>query len=117
MSRLYNILNGIVSKITPSNQFAIEEHTIATNVSINGGGVYDGLSGTTVSKSGYYPLGIVGHKIVWVSGNTSYMTLTNLNLWGRTSGSAIVGVAVGNAGSATGKINIVAVVLWAKNIS
>ena len=105
---LTNILNEVIP--TASVNYVVETHieplTIATN---------DYVEATfTTTKSGYFPLGIVGYRIGWVSGDTGKCNIYSVQMTDKSDGSVTVAYAVYNVTSASVSMNFRVDILWAK---
>ena len=70
----------------------------------------------TFTKSGYYPIGIVGYVVGYVSGSMADLNVYLLRLSGASEGSAEVQYACKNLASASVTYKMQVNILWAKNI-
>lgn len=105
---LTNILNEVIP--TVGVNYVVETHieplTIATNAYVE--------TTFTATKSGYFPLGIVGYRIGWVSGETGKCNVYSLEMTDKSEGSVTVTYAVHNVTSASVSMNLRVDILWAK---
>lgn len=105
---LTNILNEVIP--TASVNYVVETHieplTIATNNYVE--------ATFTTTKSGYFPLGIVGYRIGWVSGETGKCNIYSVEMTDKSEGSVTVAYAVYNVTSASVSMNLQVDILWAK---
>lgn len=109
MLDIKKLLARILAQIT----FVMQEHTVSTSVTVNSGASAN--LNYTVSKSGYYPLGIVGWRLANGNGSGgSYGLPFGLRLTSASNGSA--GVYIGLR-AADGKVNsctLYVTILWRK---
>lgn len=107
-----NDLTNILNEVIPSTSvnYVVETHieplTIATNAYTE--------TTFTATKSGYFPLGIVGYRIGWVSGETGKCNVYSLKMTNKSEGSVTVAYAVYNVTSASVSMNLQVDILWAK---
>lgn len=105
---LTNILNEVIP--TASVNYVVETHieplTIAANAYVE--------TTFTITKPGYFPLGIVGYRIGWVSGDTGKCNIYSVEMTDKSEGSVTVSYAVYNTTSASVSMNLRVDILWAK---
>ena len=70
----------------------------------------------TFTKSGYYPIGIVGYTVNYVSGANADINVYQMRLSGASEGSAEAQYSVKNLASASVTYRMSVTILWAKNI-
>lgn len=99
------------SSVRPSNYFVVETHDCG---SITTGAYGNRETSATFTKSGYYPLGIVGYYPVWVSGYTSAINFYIMYLSSRSSGSATVYYGLQNTASTSVDFKLRFYILWVK---
>ena len=112
MLAVKKLLTNIIQRLYPTNMFALVEHTLETNVTLNSGAYSE--KNYTVTKAGYYPLGIVGYRVYYVSGQTSYQNVYQCYISSASVGSATVRFSFANTHTAQAKSNIYVRILWAK---
>lgn len=89
------------------------EHTLTTSLSCNSGA--QSTNTYTVTKSGYYPLGVVGWYCANGSGSGgSYCLLHALRITSASSGSATLSVGVRAVGGNVTNCTFHAYILWRK---
>lgn len=105
------ILDAVLPEETVGDTFAITEETSArmsTAANTNGDLTI------TFSKSGYYPLGIVGYSLTWYAGQTALINLYQQKITFREEGGGQLFVAFRNMHTATTQWEYVAFILWVK---
>ena len=95
-----NVINYVVETHT-------EQATIATNT-------YTETS-FTATKLGYYPIGIVGYRVGWISGDTGKTNVYSLKITDKNIGSVTVSYALFNTASASITTNFMVDILWIKS--
>lgn len=70
----------------------------------------------TFTKSGYYPIGIVGFLVNYVSGANADINVYQMRLNGASEGSAEVQYACKNMASGSVTYRMSVYILWSKNI-
>ena len=111
MSRLGNILNDITERVTDHGMFAVTQHTteqitLAANTNTT--------STLSITKSGYYPIGIVGVAWSWTEGQTALLNLTQNYLSNVSDGSAAINYSVRNMHTSRTVFTYTFYVLWVK---
>ena len=110
-TKILTSIKGLQSAIAPTNMFAVDVHqTAEITTSANN----NRESTHTCTKSGYYPIGIVGYHVGWVAGSTAHINIFQLCLTSRSNGSCTVSYALRNTYSAQTKYKLNFYVLWMK---
>ena len=68
----------------------------------------------TATKQGYFPIGIVGWRVGWVSGGTSQIVITRVRLQNIATGSVTIDFALHNPGPPNSGFFMEADILWMK---
>lgn len=105
---LTNIFNEVLP--TTSVNYVVETHIEPLTIAANG---YVETT-FTATKSGYFPLGIVGYRIGWVSGETGKCNIYSIEMTDKSKGSVTVAYAIYNTTSASVSMNLRVDILWAK---
>ena len=100
--------SGIVEFGSPSGTFVVEPYPVFSNTTINGGSTKSATP--SLSKAGYYPVGIVGFTL-----SSAYLSMVEMYLTNQGAGSATFNYKVKNFSSnnATGA-SFDAYILWVK---
>lgn len=111
MKKITDLFTQVNERLKPTDMFTVELHetpeiTTAANTTKE--------SSFVASKSGYYPLGIVGYWIRWVEGQTALINLFQAIFTAQSSGQATVGFALRNTGSSAVKYKVAVAILWMK---
>lgn len=93
-----------------TNLLDISTKTVLSKKSLSGGAYTSGT--VTVTKAGYYPLGIVGHNASGTNGN--WCNAYNLYLSAQSDGSATVTYGIRNSGSSAATLTFKCIILWLK---
>ena len=105
-----NSLGGGERKIP---EFEATEHKIVSSLSVNSGATTSGSG--TATKSGWYPLGVVGHRCANGSGSGgSYALPHALYVSSASSGSATVSYGIRAVGGNVSTCELYATILWTK---
>ena len=91
----------------PAGTFSISSHVVSNGASIAAGGVNSGT--TAISKSGYYPIGVVGYV-----SSSRYGVPTTFRISGAAVGSGTLNWAIYNPSSAARTPTCTMYVLWVK---
>lgn len=94
-----------------TDTLVITAETVASSLSLSSGDFTD-VKTKTITKEGYYPLGIVGYNMYGT--NHQSCNLIILDLSNRANGSANVRYRVRNMASATATLSIQVNILWRK---
>lgn len=105
---VYRNFNDITIIPGLQNSFAISSHNVINEASITGNNHI--LSTTNITKSGWYPVGIVG----W-SSNTRYAVIGRLCISSASVGSGTIRYEVWNNSETTRQITATAYVLWVRS--
>lgn len=106
------VLEGLNSLITKSTDtLEITAETVVSSLSLSSGD-FTGVATKTITKEGYYPLGIVGYNMYGT--NHQSCNLIILDLSNRANGSANIRYRVRNIGGVTATLSIQTQILWRK---
>lgn len=108
-SNVINAINEVLTKSTDTLEITAE--IAVSNLSLPAGD-YTDVATKTITKEGYYPLGIVGYNMYGTSHQSCNLIV--LDLSNRANGSATIRYRVRNLGGATATLSIQANVLWRK---
>ena len=108
-SSIVNATNEVLTKSTDTLEITSE--IVVSSLSLPSGDFTD-VATKTITKDGYYPLGIVGYNMYGT--NHQSCNLIVLDLSNRANGSANVRYRVRNIGGATATLSIQAQILWRK---
>ena len=108
------IVEDIYTELNNIPVFETVTHTLITNLNLSNGSVSNATY--HISKAGYMPIGIVGHRITTSSGGSgaAYAVPFAVFLENVTSGSADVHIAIRANGGAMSKCAVYVFVLWKK---
>ena len=105
------LLTKILNRLRPTVMFSMsypESAQLTTNANTNAD------VSITATKSGWYPLGIVGYQCVYVSGSTAHINIFQVEITARSSGSCTIRVQARNTYSSQTKWKALVEVLWAR---
>lgn len=91
----------------PAGTFSISSHVVSNGASITAGGVNSGT--TNISKSGYYPIGVVGY-----TSSSRYGVPTSFRISGAAVGSGTLNWAIYNPSDSAKTPTCTMYVLWVK---
>ena len=110
-SDLTTTLGDYVTETMLNDHLVMDQHESETiSVSANS----TATPTLTFTKSGYYPLGVVGFYSNWVSGQTAQLNFYAMHVSEQATGSVKINVAVRNNYTSTTEFKFRAYVLWAK---
>lgn len=99
---------GKIKKPFSSNDFVVENVYIVTNLEVAGGANVNPTD-VTATKTGYYPIGIVG-----VISSSLSVAPTRYYLSSRSSGSCVIETRLRNIATSSTTLNFSVNVLWVK---
>lgn len=108
-SSIVNATNEVLTKSTDTLEITAE--IVVSSLSLSSGD-YTDVATKTITKEGYYPLGIVGYNMYGT--NHQSCNLIVLDLSNRANGSATVRYRVRNLAGVAATLSIQANVLWRK---
>lgn len=108
-SSMVNATNEVLTKSTDTLEITAE--IVVSSLSLSSGDFTD-VATKTITKEGYYPLGIVGYNMYGT--NHQSCNLIVLDLSNRANGSANIRYRVRNIGGVTATLSIQAQILWRK---
>lgn len=108
-SSMVNATNEVLEGL--NGLLEITAEIVVSNLSLPSGD-FTNVATKTITKDGYYPLGIVGYNMYGT--NHQSCNLIILDLSNRANGSANIRYRVRNIGGATATLSIQANVLWRK---
>ena len=111
LDRIMDKLADVVNNLKPSTMFSVGTKT-SDNIAITANGYHYGTM--SASNPGYYPLGIVGRYLQYVSGAQGRVNIYELELISRSSGSCEVAYSLQNLVSSAVTTKIRVYILWAK---
>ncbi len=108
---MIKILKSTNNLQTPSDRFAITQHSLGQRTVAKDSYIQGTLN---ISKAGYRPIAIIGHRATWVSGSTYGINWFHWYLNGIADGSGVINYGIGNTGTSSGTFNPTFDILWAK---
>jgi len=108
---LTNILNAVIPNPDTAGDSYIAGRFATSNIQLAAGGYTSGT--LAISKAGFYPLGVVGYNVAYVSGSNASVNIYKVRLSAQDVGTGEVAYSISNMSAGSVTVQLEFTVLWA----